>query len=429
MEQFSTTMSEKINFNFHYPSLGSKDSNIHHINFQSIDNYFYDPSISPSYKIENIIDGGIHFGNDEELYMEVEHYLSDDITSDISDEYHENSTKHDKEIISEYKPSVKKLFSCDLFKLTLNNLNIDKALSQPAFRSSNSCTIGVVGTDEQDESNLEMNHLIFFDIKENGIHTPVKKVRVSDCIRDIKWIDDYHVLFAQGSSLGICSLGYDLNIRDLHEYKSFHNDHIREIDIIEGRKILTGGFDGMLFVKDIVKLSETHNDLSDLYYKSSDIIGSVKWNPYAEHHASFTVDNGFFNIIDIRERKIVNRFNTGTIDLYTHEYIDENHIVLGFGDGKMQIIDLRNPHNVKFFQDTKLMAIGDIIFDRDNKMICSWGIPGFSLWNLDNGGTNVFSYNVQGEYDRKIVGDYIVGTNMIGCTDDNGGFELFSVLK
>lgn len=436
MEHYSTIVSEKFNINYHhYPtSLNPIEKNDDNIGFHTFENYFFDPPLTSSFKVDCLLDTQVNNQfNREDIYMDVDHYISDDITSDISDEYHDNNNiKYD----NDFKQPLKKIFSFNLFDSSLNNVNIEKSLSQPCFRKLNSCIIGVSGTDEQDESKLHMNHLIFFDIKEdksNGIiNQSVWNVRVSDCVRDIKWIDDYHVIFAQGSSLGICTLGYDFNVIELSEFKPFHNDHIREIDIKDGKKIITGGFDGVLFIKDIIKLSENRNDISDLYYKSSEIIGSVKWNPYIENHASFTVDNGFLNIIDIRERKIVNRINTCHNELYTHEYIDDNNIVLGFGDGKIQIYDLRNPNKSKNnYQDINLKAIGDIIFDRNHQMICSWGIPGFSLWNFDNGnGTNVFSYNKKGNNKQtnmiKVLGDCIVGTDMIGCTDDNGDFEIFS---
>lgn len=348
----------------------------------------------------------------------------------------------------------KELFRFNLWDITMKPKYpmLESSLSKPAFHPSHKHKDGmyaVVGTDEQDM--ISENHLIFFHFNVDGMREMERKPlserskepqymvwtqKISDCVRDIRWIDDENLLFAQGSSIGLARLGVDYNLPEMIEFPTWHQDHIREMDIKNFKWVLTGGFDGKLAVTDIVQLSHDMNrrqmNLNTYTYFTQDIIGSVRWHPQNDYLASFTLDSGSFSIIDTRNPKeTVLTFKSEIPDMYTHEYTDSYQVLLGYGDGTIQFFDTRYPGVKHTFKDSHVNAIGDILYNRESGLFGVWGIPGFSMWKREHEleATNVFNSQKHFNHDisLKYSGDFIPNTQYLGCTNNLGEFALYQL--
>jgi WD40 repeat protein len=177
-------------------------------------------------------------------------------------------------------------------------------------------------------------------------------------------------------------------------FPDFHRDLIRELAVnqVQRNLILSGGFDGNVFVTDIEKLltdmrrneRRSENSLYACRFASvlrcrlgllqltrlcRDVVGSVRWVPESPVLASCTADIGMFHLFDIRAgpapqpvspnnysgtQPVV--FNTGKAELFSHTYLSPTYasaksaewsltrcrrVLLGYGDGTVQLLDLR----------------------------------------------------------------------------------------
>jgi WD40 repeat protein len=145
-------------------------------------------------------------------------------------------------------------------------------------------------------------------------------------------------------------------------FPDFHRDLIRELAVnqVQRNLILSGGFDGNVFVTDIEKLltdmrrneRRSENSLYACRCASSpmlpgvpsadrrcrDVVGSVRWVPESPVLASCTADIGMFHLFDIRAgpapqpvspnnysgtQPVV--FNTGKAELFSHTYLSPTY--------------------------------------------------------------------------------------------------------
>jgi len=191
-------------------------------------------------------------------------------------------------------------------------------------------------------------------------------------VKDLHWNHPLQVTCAIGKKLAIVDLKEDEGIKPSHISASdktrafllfrlltvfifnvlaylpaFHTDEIREIAVnLDNRIVLSGGFDGRVYLTDMVKLLNdircNLNESVNSNYETFEPVGSVRWHPFAPSLASLTTDGGTFHAFDIRANGPV-IYQTGRKDLFTHCYRDVNTILLGYGDGTIGVLDVRFP--------------------------------------------------------------------------------------
>jgi len=240
--------------------------------------------------------------------------------------------------------------------------------------------------------------------------------------------------------------GSDFTMDDIVMFPEFHKDTIREIAVSEvGNKnlVISGGFDGNVFVTDITRLcsdiQKNQKKSENSLYPCRDVVGSVSWHPEDSYLASATTDTGTLHIFDIRtdRRRPAIVYDTAKRELFTHAYRDggiNSEILLGFGDGQIQVFDVRNKRSMMSFQDPCQRQIGEIQFDYITKHFLVFGSPEFTLWNYDQERVNLSSHHQMAEAgaihgtggNYKTSGDFRKGTCTFGTTDSCGTFSLYS---
>jgi WD40 repeat protein len=215
-------------------------------------------------------------------------------------------------------------------------------------------------------------------------------------------VDPLHTVFAIGAKLGIASLNpSDFTVQELTMFPQFHSDVVREIALSQNSPnlVLSGGFDGKVFVTDIsrlyVDIQKNEQKSENSLYPCSDVVGSVRWHPTDAYLASCTTDGGSLHIFDIRtdKKRPALIYNTSKKHLYSHDYRDQHTLLLGFGDGQVQVFDSRTRKNLIVFQDPYLKAVGDIRFNRLSKHFAFFGIPEFTLWQYNDNEMRLWTHH------------------------------------
>jgi WD40 repeat protein len=330
-------------------------------------------------------------------------------------------TEHQQFIIDSNHPRlIKPLLLEDLSK-TLASIGVSSSLSKPSF-----CPISdgkyrkvVVGTEDLDYTR-NSNKLIFFQLEENKLCCSengvplVSTYHLEMHVRDVHWIDLQHIVFAQGHRIGLCRVGSDNNVEEIINFPEFHQDWIRELAVCprDNRYVLSGGFDGKVFVTDIFKLAtdiqKGEKKSENSLYPCNEVVGSVAWHPTDNFLASCTTDPGTLHLFDVRtdKRRPAIVSDTGKKELYTHAYRDENIILLGYGDGKIGLFDIRSQKPMLIFQDPIQKAIGDFRVDFKSKSFATFGIPEVTVW-------------VYGDFSFQLCGRHAVGAAIKDSTHPN----------
>jgi len=129
-------------------------------------------------------------------------------------------------------------------------------------------------------------------------------------------------------------------------------------------------------------------------------IGSVKWPTCNQNVCvSCTLDKGQYMIWDIRQKMNLPAFQADFVkpELYTHERYTDHHVLLGFGDGEIQHIDMRISRDILGkIQDPYVSGIGQIEYnDYSNAFVVS-GLTDFSVWRHDkaSGAAQIWSHSL-----------------------------------
>jgi len=278
--------------------------------------------------------------------------------------------------------------------------------------------------------------MIFSSIEGNAVNVRFT-YPVTDYVRDLQWIDTQHIVFAINQKLGLIRMTPDITVDAIVMFPEFHKDAIRELCVSEGNKnlVISGGFDGNVFVTDITRLcsdiEKNEKKSENSLYPCRDVVGSVSWHPEDSYLASCTTDTGTLHIFDIRtdKRRPAVVYDTGKRELYTHSYKDGNTMLLGFGDGSIHVFDTRNKRTVMTFHDPHQKQIGEIKFDYGTKMFATFGHPAATLWGFNDNSMSIRSHHVLPEYAMypyyKTSGDFRRGTRTYGVTDSTGTFSLY----
>ena len=206
-----------------------------------------------------------------------------------------------------------------------------------------------------------------------------------EAFRGAKWLHPELCLVTAGEgSIHLYTVS-GTNALSLHgSLPPIHTAAIREmaLDPANRARFISGGYDGQVCLVDL----ERPDTLQTLPQEG--VIGSVRW-PEANRGVcpSITLDNGTFLIFDNRVRPIgppAFRATMGKKELFAHERYTDHNVLLGYGDGEIQHIDVRVTDRILHkFSDPLVHAIGTIEFNHDKKRVLVGGLSSASVWHFD----------------------------------------------
>jgi len=253
------------------------------------------------------------------------------------------------------------------------------SLSKPAVLGTR-CAVGT------DMTTTAPQWLMILDSTATGRKNPLLgQLQLKEDVRDVHWIHPELILCTAGE--GKIHL---INVSTSHEMKvhgtlpSIHTLPLREIAINCGNRaqFVSGGYDKKLCFVDL----ERPDALQTI--RQDDVIGSVRW-PLCNQNVcpSLTLDDGTFLIYDTRVRPIgppAFKATMGKKELFTHERYTDHNVLLGFGDGEVQHIDVRVTDRILHkFQEPAVAAIGGLEFNTATNQLSISGLGNASIWKHD----------------------------------------------
>ena len=208
-------------------------------------------------------------------------------------------------------------------------------------------------------------------------------------VRDIQWVHPELVLAAMGEgTLRFITVSSSREMKVHGTLPPLHTATVREIAINHGNRaqFASGGYDRILNLVDL----ERPDALQSI--KQEGVIGSIRW-PLCNQNVcpSLTLDDGTFLIYDTRTRPIgppAFKATMGKKELFSHDRYTDHNVVLGFGDGEIQHIDVRVTDRVLHkVQDPFVEAIGAMRWSPDGGTLMVSGIPGVTIWRVKADGS------------------------------------------
>ncbi|KAL9656098.1 hypothetical protein ABK040_007716 [Willaertia magna] len=306
-----------------------------------------------------------------------------------------------------------------------------EGLSKPAISQQ----LFICGTENQTPK--ASNFLILGSLEEGKV---LSVQTIDDHIRYLEWLpkDQRRIVTAMNSELGIIVLNPELtDIQDIDLFPRFHTDTIRQLAVNPANQslVISGGFDEKVFVTDISKLvddiqsNQTKSENS--VYLCQDVVSSVRFHPSDSNVASATTDQGILHVFDIRTgqtSKPAFVYDTGKIELNTHTYLDDFTVCLGYGDGFIQVHDIRSGKTLLSVHDKVLGVVGDFHFDIQKKILLATGIPTYAMYQIYN---NTFEWITSGftPTAARMNGMMVpnIQQNLALMTDSNGIISLYEL--
>ncbi|KAL0482025.1 hypothetical protein AKO1_013281 [Acrasis kona] len=212
-------------------------------------------------------------------------------------------------------------------------------LSKPAISRNGS--LFLCGTVYQSQETHFNNRLILgHTLPQEDKKSPIlNSYPIHEHVRDVDWLvgDDRRIVVALNNRIGIILLDEEASsISDIVMLPTFHTDTIRNVAVnpCNPRLVISGGFDGMVYVTDISRLvhdiQKMEKKSENSVYHCNDVVGSVRWHPSDRNVASCTTDQGVLHVFDIRTDQTKPAFvysASGKLELYSHAYMDDFHCV------------------------------------------------------------------------------------------------------
>jgi WD40 repeat protein len=226
-------------------------------------------------------------------------------------------------------------------------------------------------------------------------------------IRDIDWVTEGHdFVFAMDHNVAIARR----NIHDATKWKihllhaststststsassstsskgnnKLHTGIIRQIAVdTNGCRIATAAHDGTIRVSQLPQGGSELTDYRPKAIKRKGHFGSVLWHPTDNMLLSWTMDHGEFSVLDLRTDKSALTLKTEyPAGMYTHQYLTEYHVLMGFGDGRTNLVDLRKASHGPMcsWTDQVVSGVGEIFASPDKTHFVTNGLGGLSLW-------------------------------------------------
>uniref|UniRef100_A0A7S3USF8 Uncharacterized protein n=1 Tax=Heterosigma akashiwo TaxID=2829 RepID=A0A7S3USF8_HETAK len=271
--------------------------------------------------------------------------------------------------------------------LTVETLKEYTALTTPLVTPNN-----IVVTATEGEERL--THSIIVSQFDEGFNSLQKVITMplegQACwTNDLEWLDYRTAVLAQGSSYKVLTIPHDGDIDGckIHDFgnSKMHIEDIREISIHKDNQyVISGGYDGHVHIQSFGG-SHSSKILPVIASKNiGDSVSSVLWHTNRPYLASWTTDPGMLQLWDYRSDEVALSFHAHETELYCHEPIKSNYVLLGYGSGNMQVLDIRNlTRCVTLFNGEALSSVGEMMYLPEQNALFSFGIPGFSRWDVD----------------------------------------------
>lgn len=232
-----------------------------------------------------------------------------------------------------------------------------------------------------------------------------KIIRLGEnCVRDMVWLrKGRQALVATDTSFGLTFL-------DPNDYESLEDvryetcqrggrvksSTLRQMSVsndCDGSviRVASGGFDKRIQIWRPDRVLFDRIEPPDVEYETSGVVGSVHWHPRSADLVSWTLDSGTFEMYDVRARSSVRCMNahadsTFTKDppLFTHGFIGDTTVMLGFGDGCIKVIDIRKLQVLGGWHDEAVSIIGDITVSPWASKTIITGIGGASIFDTSS---------------------------------------------
>lgn len=112
-----------------------------------------------------------------------------------------------------------------------------------------------------------------------------------------------------------------------------------------------------------------------------DVIGSVRWSQADAHTLSCTTDAGELHVFDTRAMTRAALSLHTHPQLYTHAFVSPNEVLLGFGDGRVRVLDVRmGTASAPCAYDARIGAVGDFVaHPTHGTTVAAFGTQGVAL--------------------------------------------------
>ncbi|GBG30356.1 Hypothetical Protein FCC1311_065752 [Hondaea fermentalgiana] len=152
-------------------------------------------------------------------------------------------------------------------------------------------------------------------------------------------------------------------------------------------RIVSGGFDRRVQVWRPERVLFDRIALPESECSTHGIVGSVQWHPSSLDLVSWTLDSGTFEMYDLRAGESVRCLNdcnahapAGSMPLFTHAFMGDTTVILGFGNGSTKVIDVRKLQILGGWRDEAVSIIGDVVMSPQATKSVVTGIGGASVY-------------------------------------------------
>jgi len=327
-------------------------------------------------------------------------------------------------------------------------VNMAKILSKMTSRCIESLALGkasvqgdnvMVGTDHPQSLD---NYIIWIDVcnfvdNQQNIEKCMTFTSFHEHIRDVKLLTSTVAACATGEgNIQLFTLRDNQSIKHMNQIKQAHSTYIRELSYNEysPNMVVSGGYDGFLKLWDLSKDDGCLIDVCDI----SDVVSSTRWNQHKSGSViSVTADNGKLYMFDTRE-SLKSAFHSVKFqkqDLFTHEWINDNCLLAGYGDGEIRTLDLRmtNQCCTSSTIDPFVEGIGSIEYCRNTNAYVVSGYTDFTVWrhDLESQSASVWSHGKPGTLVSQNNAAYSTSAtfwrnNWVVATDSVGSLSLYS---
>lgn len=288
--------------------------------------------------------------------------------------------------------------------LTKRALRMPRSLGRPLVSADGQLV--VVGTDdslsrEALSSDKKEGKLLITECSPESGQGSVAVASVGpSCVRDLEWLEQgERALVATGTDLSLLTLdGAGLSETRVSpltgaEECCFSMANLREMSLEPTARslMLSGGSDRAVHVWDPSRPTAR----AQVRMTTSGEVGSLNWHPSGPHVVSWTLDIGLFEMLDVRTATTIRHYDVAGWNMertqartrarmYSHEYVDDNTVLLGFANGSVSIVDVRQSRELGGWKDDTVSVFGELRCCPTRLRCAAFGVGGFSVKNLSD---------------------------------------------
>jgi len=207
-------------------------------------------------------------------------------------------------------------------------------------------------------------------------------------VESVHWIHPELALAAHGGGrLTLVSVGESGSLSFCGELpRKVQEASVHEIagNAVNPQRFAVGGFSKHLALVDLEQPETTQ------LLPAEETVTSVRWPAFNQGVCpSVTLGKGTLLIYDARINPLATtayRAQFAKDELFAHERVSDDLVLVGFSDGQVRCIDLRKTNRPAYaFQDPFVLAIGNLEFDAQQNRLLVSGIPDLSVHDYDPG--------------------------------------------